>query len=47
MATVSNGLSDGNGLVTGVAAGSTNITATTTNSAGHVVSSQTVVLTVQ
>ena len=47
VATVSNGLSDGNGLVTGVAAGSTNITATTTNSAGHVVSSQTVVLTVQ
>lgn len=36
-----------NGLVSGVAAGTTNITASTTNSAGQVVKSQTIVLTVQ
>ncbi len=47
VATISNGLPSGNGLATSVAAGSTNITATTTNSAGQVVNSQTVVLTVQ
>jgi uncharacterized protein YjdB len=47
VATISNGLSSGNGLATGVAAGTTNITATTTNSAGQVVNSQTIVLTVQ
>lgn len=47
VATISNALSGGNGLATGVAAGTTNITATTTNSAGQVVNSQTIVLTVQ
>ena len=47
VATISDGLSSGNGLATGVAAGTTNITATTTNSAGQVVNSQTIVLTVQ
>jgi uncharacterized protein YjdB len=47
VATISSGLSSGNGLATSLAAGSTNITATTTNSAGHVVNSQTIVLTVQ
>ncbi len=47
VATISNGLSSGNGLATSVAAGTTNITATTTNSAGQVVNSQTIVLTVQ
>lgn len=47
VATISDGLSSGNGLATGVAAGNTNITATTTNSAGQVVNSQTIVLTVQ
>jgi uncharacterized protein YjdB len=47
VATISNGPSSGNGLVTSVAAGTTNITATTTNNAGQVVNSQTVVLTVQ
>jgi uncharacterized protein YjdB len=36
-----------NGLATSVAAGTTNITATTTDSAGQVVNSQTIVLTVQ
>ena len=46
-ATISNGLPGGNGLAIGVAAGTTNITATTTNGAGQVVNSQTVVLTVQ
>jgi trimeric autotransporter adhesin len=47
VATISSGLSSGNGLVTSVAAGTTNITATTTNSStGQVVSSQTIVLTV-
>ena len=35
VATISNGLSSGNGLATSVAAGTTNITATTTNSAGR------------
>ena len=47
VATISNGSSSGNGLATSVAAGTTNITATTTNSAGQVVNSQTIVLTVQ
>ncbi len=46
VATISNGLSSGNGLATGVAAGTTNITATTRNSTGQVVNSQTIVLTV-
>ncbi len=46
VATISSGLSSGNGLATAVAAGTTNITASTTNSAGRVVNSQTVVLTV-
>ncbi|HUK43320.1 MAG TPA: Ig-like domain-containing protein [Candidatus Bathyarchaeia archaeon] len=47
VATISSGLSSGNGLATSVGAGSTNITASTTNSTGQVVSSQTIVLTVQ
>jgi uncharacterized protein YjdB len=47
VATITSGLSSGNGLATGVAAGTTNITATTTNSAGQVVNSQIIVLTVQ
>lgn len=48
VATISTGLTSGNGLATSVSAGTTNITATTTNSAtGQVVSSQTIVLTVQ
>jgi len=47
VATISSGLSGGNGLVTSVAAGTTNITASTTNSTGQVVNSQTIVLTVQ
>jgi uncharacterized protein YjdB len=47
VATISNGLSSGNGMATVVAAGTTNITATTTNSAGQVVNSQTIALTVQ
>jgi trimeric autotransporter adhesin len=47
VATISNGLSSGNGLATIVAAGTTQITATTTNSAGQVVHSQTIALTVQ
>jgi uncharacterized protein YjdB len=47
VATISNGLSSGNGLATIVAAGTTNITANTTNSAGQVVKSQTIALTVQ
>lgn len=47
VAIISSGLSSGNGMATGVAAGTTNITATTTNSAGQVVSSQTIVLTVR
>jgi uncharacterized protein YjdB len=47
VAIISNGLSSGNGLATSVAAGTTDITATTTNSAGQVVHSQTIVLTVQ
>jgi trimeric autotransporter adhesin len=47
VATISSGLSSGNGLATSVAAGTTNITATTTNSStGQVVNSQTIVLTV-
>jgi uncharacterized protein YjdB len=47
VATIGSGLSSGNGLVTSVAAGTTNITANTSNSAGQVVNSQTIVLTVQ
>ncbi len=48
VATISSGLSSGNGLVTSVAAGTTNITASTFNSTtGATVNSQTVVLTVQ
>lgn len=47
VATISSGLASGNGLVTSVAPGTTSITATTTNSAGQAVNSQTVVLTVQ
>ena len=47
VATISSGLSSGNGLATSVAAGTTNITATTTNTTnGQRVSSQTIVLTV-
>ncbi len=48
VAAISSGLSSGNGLATSVAAGTTNITATITNSTtGQVVISQTIVLTVQ
>ena len=47
VATVSSGQPSGNGVVTSVGAGTTNITANITNSSGHVVSSQTIVLTVQ
>ncbi len=49
VATISSGLSNGgNGLATSVAAGTTNITATITNtSSGTLVSSNTIVLTVQ
>ena len=47
VATISSGLSTGNGVATSVAAGTTNITATTTNTTnGQRVSSQTIVLTV-
>ena len=45
VATISSG--PAGGLATSVAAGTTNITATTTDSAGHAVSSQSIVLTVQ
>jgi len=45
VATISSGPSGG--LATSVAAGTTNITATTTDSAGHQVTSQTIALTVQ
>jgi uncharacterized protein YjdB len=47
VATITSGLSSGNGVVTTEAAGTTNITASTTNSSGQVVNSQTIVLTVQ
>jgi len=48
VATISTGLSSGNGLASSVAAGTCNITATTTNSTtGQVVNSQTIALTVQ
>jgi uncharacterized protein YjdB len=47
VATISNGLISGNGLATSMAPGTTNITASTTNSSGQVVNSQTIVLTVQ
>lgn len=48
VATISTGLTSGNGVATSVAAGTTNITASTTNSAtGQTVNSQTIVLTVQ
>jgi hypothetical protein len=47
VATISSGNSSGNGVASAVSAGTTNITATTTNSAtGQMVSSQTIVLTV-
>src|SRR5271167_1336322 len=48
VATISSGLSSGNGLATSVAAGTTNITATITNTtSGTLVTSNTIVLTVQ
>ena len=47
VATIRSGASRDNGLATGVAAGTTNITASATNSAGQVVNSQTIVLTVE
>ncbi len=48
VATISSGLTSGNGLATSVAAGTTNITATITNtSSGVLVTSNTIVLTVQ
>jgi trimeric autotransporter adhesin len=48
VATISSGLSGGNGVATSVAAGITNITASTTNSStGAKVPSQTIALTVQ
>ena len=48
VATISSGLTTGNGLATSVAAGTTNITATITNSSnGTLVTSNTIVLTVQ
>lgn len=48
VATISSGLSTGNGLATSVSAGVTNITATITNTSSNtVISSQTIVLTVQ
>jgi trimeric autotransporter adhesin len=48
VATISSGLSSGNGLATSVAAGTTNITATIRNtSSGTLVTSNTTVLTVQ
>ena len=48
VATISSGLSTGDGLATSVAAGTTNITATITNSStGQLVQSNTVILTVQ
>ena len=48
VATISSGLSTGNGLATSVAAGTTNITATLTNtSTNTVITSQIIVLTVQ
>jgi len=47
VATIASGLPSGNGVAIAVAAGTTNITASATNSAGQVVSSQTIVLTVQ
>jgi trimeric autotransporter adhesin len=48
VATISSGLSSGNGLATSVAAGTTNITATITNtSSGTLVTSNTIVVTVQ
>jgi uncharacterized protein YjdB len=47
VASISSGNSSGNGLASAVSAGTTNITATTTNSAtGQIVNSQTIVLTV-
>lgn len=48
VATISSGLTSGNGLATSVAAGATNITATLVNTTNNtVISSQTIVLTVQ
>ncbi len=47
VATITSGLPIGNGLATASSPGTTNITASTTNSTGQVVNSQTIVLTVQ
>ena len=48
VATISSGVSSGNGLASSVAAGTTNITASAINSStGQVVNSQTIVLTIQ
>ncbi len=48
VATISSGLTSGNGLATSVAAGSTNITATITNTTNNtIITSNTIVLTVQ
>jgi hypothetical protein len=48
VATISSGLSSGNGLATSVAAGTTNITATITNASNNtLITSNTIVLTVQ
>ena len=47
VATISSGLSSGNGLATSVAAGTTNITASTTTNTGQVINSQTILLTVR
>jgi trimeric autotransporter adhesin len=48
VATISSGLTTGNGLATSVAAGTTNITATITNTnSGTLITSNTIVLTVQ
>jgi hypothetical protein len=47
VATISSGGTSGNGLVSAITAGTTNITATITNTTtGQLVSSQTIVLTV-
>jgi hypothetical protein len=48
VATISTGLSSGNGLATSVAAGTTNITATITNTSNNTqITSNTIALTVQ
>lgn len=46
VATISSGLPSGNGLATSVATGTTSITARTTDGSGHMLNSQTIVLTV-